>query len=250
MGLQWVILHEIQRVQSQPATDLAVLLSFLGNYSTYMYLTAIMMWWYGEKRGNEIALLLFCTMGLTDLLKAMVHSTRPIGVHGIISKYTESAAGASFPSGHAMVSTVFWEYLARCCKRTWRIVMLFVPIAIGLSRLYLGVHWPIDVVAGWVLGSAIVLLPLPKEALWGGILLILTFTPLVYDTALFGRFVATCWILFTVWPWQKRLGQVRKLMVGTIGFVGLIGLSMFVPRIAWMMPFASGIWVQVVGTMI
>lgn len=250
MGIQWVILHEIQSIQAQPINDIAVLLSFLGNYSTYMYLTALVMWWYGQQQGQKVALLMFLTMGFTDLIKTMVHSTRPIGVPGILSKYTESAAGASFPSGHAMVSTVYYVTIARYVRRIGRILLLFMPLAIGLSRLYLGVHWPIDVLAGWVIGTTIAFLPLSSAVLWPLILLLLTFTPLVQDTVSFGRFVATCWLLFAVWPWENQGHRVRKMVVGTIFFAGLGSLSLVVPYAIWWLPFAAGLLVHLVGKMV
>ncbi len=250
MGLQWVILHEIQRVQAQPISDFAVLLSFLGNYSTYMYLTALVMWWNGQIQGQKLGLLVFATMGFTDIVKTAVHTTRPIGVPGILSKYTESAAGASFPSGHTMVSTVYYVTIARYVRRIWRILLLFVPVAIGMSRLYLGVHWPIDVFAGWVLGITIAFLPLSNAVLWPLILLLLTFTPLVQDTSSFGRFIATCWLLFALWPWPKQGPKVRKLVVGTALFAGLVSLTLVVPYAIWWLPFASGAIVHLVGKMV
>ncbi|HQN64587.1 MAG TPA: phosphatase PAP2 family protein [Methylophilus sp.] len=69
----------------------------------------------------------------------------------------------SFPSGHAMVSTVVYltlcSLLARVVSGFWsKIFVMLVGILlaglVGLSRLYLGVHWPSDVLAGWAAGSA------------------------------------------------------------------------------------------------
>jgi len=70
---------------------------------------------------------------------------------------------ASFPSGHAMVTTVAYLTLAALVIRFFddvrvRIyvagVAILVSILVGLSRIYLGVHWPSDVAAGWALGVA------------------------------------------------------------------------------------------------
>lgn len=73
------------------------------------------------------------------------------------------AYSSSFPSGHAMLSAVTYltlgVLLARAHerRRTKIIVMAYgvtLTVLIGLSRIYLGVHWPTDVMAGWALGAA------------------------------------------------------------------------------------------------
>ena len=70
---------------------------------------------------------------------------------------------ASFPSGHSMLSAVTYltlgALLARV-ERAWRVRIFLVAVAVvltlivGVSRVYLGVHWPTDVLAGWCGGAA------------------------------------------------------------------------------------------------
>lgn len=70
---------------------------------------------------------------------------------------------ASFPSGHAMVSAIAYLTLGVLLTRTHKqrrakiVIMTYATLLIlmiGLSRIYLGVHWPTDVLAGWALGAA------------------------------------------------------------------------------------------------
>jgi undecaprenyl-diphosphatase len=69
--------------------------------------------------------------------------------------------GSSFPSGHAIASSTFFPLLAWVVTRR-RLRLLPVALAlaammvvfVGLGRLYLGLHWPTDILAGWCIGAA------------------------------------------------------------------------------------------------
>ncbi|HEY9210551.1 MAG TPA: phosphatase PAP2 family protein [Methylotenera sp.] len=96
-------------------------------------------------------------VALSSLLKLGFDRPRPDLIPHLTHAYS-----ASFPSGHAMVSAVVYmtlgTLLAREVSGLWsKIFVMSVAIIltglVGLSRLYLGVHWPSDVVAGWAAGA-------------------------------------------------------------------------------------------------
>jgi undecaprenyl-diphosphatase len=94
---------------------------------------------------------------ISELLKSVFHRLRPDLNHLV------HAAGYSFPSGHSMVSFAFYGAVAylllNCLPRTLirrliaGCIVLFV-FFIGISRIYLGVHFPSDVAAGFIAGGA------------------------------------------------------------------------------------------------
>ena len=112
-----------------------------------------------KKRMAALLLLAICGgLLLSTLGKTVFDRPRPDLVPHHAQVYT-----ASFPSGHSMMAAVTYltlgALLARIHKR--RAVKLYflglaalLCIAVGASRVYLGVHWPTDVVAGWAAGAA------------------------------------------------------------------------------------------------
>jgi undecaprenyl-diphosphatase len=99
---------------------------------------------------------------LSNLLKWSYARPRPDLVPAIVQVYS-----ASFPSGHATMSAVTYLALgvllaevhpARRFKLYFISLALVITVAVGLSRIYLGVHYPTDVLAGWCIGAAWALL--------------------------------------------------------------------------------------------
>ncbi len=114
------------------------------------------------ERKFQAALFLLAAIGggtlLSTLLKLGFDRPRPdLVAHGV-ETYT-----ASFPSGHALMSAVTYLTLGALLARVEehrRIKLYFLGLAValtllvGISRIYLGVHWPTDVLAGWSVGAA------------------------------------------------------------------------------------------------
>jgi len=111
------------------------------------------------KQRLEALGLFICLIGeavLNFLFKNLFERSRP-DLFRVVEE-----AGYSFPSGHAMVSVCFYGMLTYLIVRHisswhWRLVVITLTLAliaaIGVSRVYLGVHYPTDVVAGYFAGG-------------------------------------------------------------------------------------------------
>lgn len=108
--------------------------------------------------GVPVAFSTLAAAVMNPLLKNLFHRIRPDILH-----LTE-ATGYSFPSGHAMVSAALYtalllETVSRIRSASKRIAasagLIAAPFLVGLSRLYLGVHYLSDVAGGWILGVLI-----------------------------------------------------------------------------------------------
>jgi undecaprenyl-diphosphatase len=134
----------------------------LGGYAILTFMTVAAIAYLLMARKRHAALLVLVAIGggmlLSTALKWGFERPRPDLVPHGTRIYT-----ASFPSGHAMLSAITYltlgALLARVQQR--RRVKAFLlslavvlTLAVGASRVYLGVHWPSDVLAGWCVGAA------------------------------------------------------------------------------------------------
>jgi membrane-associated phospholipid phosphatase len=152
---QLSMLRGIQAFHTPLLDHLMIGLSWLGTEGMYTLVLPILFWSLNRRLGLRVGYVLLVSMFANAWLKAALLAPRPIGIPGVRSLYTASATGASMPSGHAQGSLTFWWLISRWLNRRWlwcgSLVLVFL---IGLSRLYLGLHWPLDVLVGWLLGLA------------------------------------------------------------------------------------------------
>jgi membrane-associated phospholipid phosphatase len=103
-------------------------------------------------------LVLFSVNGVNGLFKLAFHAPRPYWVSlDVKGLATETSYG--LPSGHAAIASSCWLLMARRLHRTWAVwTAVIVVLLISLSRLFLGVHFPTDVLGGWVVGVGMLVL--------------------------------------------------------------------------------------------
>lgn len=133
-----------------------------GSVVTIVFITASVCAYLMLTERRRIALFVLAAVGggegVSTVLKLFYHRPRPDLVPHGMEVFT-----ASFPSGHAMMSAIAFLTLATLLARIERsrrvsILVLTLGVAmtisVGISRVYLGVHWPSDVLAGWCVGAA------------------------------------------------------------------------------------------------
>ena len=118
-----------------------------------------------SRKGHTALFVLLAVIGgviLSNVLKTGFSRPRPELVPHSVVVFTNS-----FPSGHAMMSAVVYLTLGNLLARTQKqfsikiflmALAAFLTVLVGVSRVYLGVHWPSDVLAGWTLGACWALL--------------------------------------------------------------------------------------------
>ncbi|WP_078552521.1 phosphatase PAP2 family protein [Bacillus alkalicellulosilyticus] len=152
------------------ANFFASIFTFMGNEEFYFLILPLIYWCFSKQVGFRLFYVFLLSMYVNSFLKIHFAVTRPIGTDGITSLYVSSAEVGShyphdsFPSGHAQGSATLWGYLAYVIKRRSFTYFAFALILlISVSRLYTGLHWPIDVVVGILLGLGLVLLSMQLQ---------------------------------------------------------------------------------------
>lgn len=142
-----------------PWLDPLMLFFSEGNKWWSVRLGLLLLWLYLLWRGGQarlFALWLIPLLGvsneISDLLKGWVGRSRP-GVELAIQPLVGSLTSGSFPSAHAMnTAAVLGLALVFFGRRAWG-WLGWLPLLVGFSRVYVGVHYPLDVIAGWAIGG-------------------------------------------------------------------------------------------------
>ena len=143
------------------------ILSFFSMFGEELLLVLIMgivYWCYDKKLGRRVGLTAIMGMIWNTMFKNIALRRRPYFDHEDIQVfrvvepeadiYDIAAQGFSFPSGHSTnAATVFGSLAMNLHKRWVIVVAIVIPLLTGISRVVVGVHYPTDVLAGWLLGA-------------------------------------------------------------------------------------------------
>jgi membrane-associated phospholipid phosphatase len=162
--LHWGVETIVWLQQFSPQLDLPFkALTFLGNEEFFMLILPFVYWSLDRRTGARLAILFLVSAYVNTVAKALVGQPRPFQYDQAVRPLIR-AGGGGFPSGHTQSAVVIWGYLAAAFQRPWLWVAAGALILlIPLSRVYLGVHFPTDLLGGYVIGTALVLFYLRFE---------------------------------------------------------------------------------------
>lgn len=143
----------VQSFSNDALDEVFKAITYLGDKYFFLYVLALILWCFDKEFGYRTTFLLLSTGFINNVLKEIFRVARPIGVKGIRSSIIPPPGGYSFPSGHSQAAASFWMAVMMKARRLWvYMVGSGIIFLVALSRVYLGVHWPTDVMAGIMLG--------------------------------------------------------------------------------------------------
>lgn len=128
----------------------------LGYEEFFILLLPTLYWCIDQMVGLRLGIILMMANVSNTFFKFLFNNPRPYWISDDVRVYSyESSFG--LPSGHAQIAASVWGWLAFEVKKRWfTLVALGLIFLIGVSRLYLGVHFASDVLLGWFLGALLV----------------------------------------------------------------------------------------------
>jgi undecaprenyl-diphosphatase len=160
MDLVWEwgleVIRAVQMMRT-PALDVFFQgVTSLGDETFYLVIFPLLLWSVDFSLGLRFAVALLLSTYVNFTIKDLFGHPRPFELDPLIG--LRDATGYGLPSGHAQLSVVVWGILASAVQRTWAwMVAVVMMLLIGFSRIYLGVHFPTDVFAGWLIGALLLL---------------------------------------------------------------------------------------------
>ena len=136
------------------------IITFLGDETCFMALAVILFWCVSKRRGYFLFAVGFFGIVANQFLKLLFRIPRPWVTDPnftIVESARAAAAGYSFPSGHTQNIVGTMGVIATTTRRRWlQILCVAIAILVPLSRMYLGVHTPLDVGVSFLIAAALV----------------------------------------------------------------------------------------------
>lgn len=156
---QWGInlIIAIQQIHGPVLDNILRGITFLGEEQFYLVLFPLILWCIDYSFGAVLAIFFLFSDFINVMLKDIIQQPRPFELNPSVK--LSQAEGYGMPSGHGQLSVTAWGAIAYRVHKTWFwIAAVVLVLLIGFSRVYLGVHFPTDVLAGWAIGIVLLVI--------------------------------------------------------------------------------------------
>jgi membrane-associated phospholipid phosphatase len=159
---QWGIsvIIAVQKIRSPFFDAFFSFISFFGTLIFYMIFLPFIYWCLNKKTASRIFILFLISSWVNSVMKDLINHPRPYNLNESVK--IGKTGGPGIPSGHAQQSLVVWGSISLWLRnRAFTYFTVFFILLIAFSRIYLGVHFPTDIIGGWILGALILFIIWP-----------------------------------------------------------------------------------------
>lgn len=171
------VLYALESIRVPWLDTVMAAITHLGEETVFMVAALFVFWCVSKRHGYYLLAIGFAGTVLNQFLKLLFRIPRPWVLDSnftIVESARAQATGYSFPSGHSQNAIGTFGGIARFTRRKWvRVAAIVVAVLVPLSRMYLGVHTPLDVGVAAVIAVALVfaLYPLMERSdSWHGVM--------------------------------------------------------------------------------
>ena len=155
------VLYALESIRTPVLDKIMLIISELGGEAPFLIIAIAVFWCIDKRKGYYLMTVGFFGMILNQFLKILCCVPRPWVKDPdftIVEPARAGATGYSFPSGHTQNAVALYGGIARCTgSRLLRVVCIVLAVLIAFSRMYLGVHTPLDVGVSIVIATVLVL---------------------------------------------------------------------------------------------
>ncbi|MDF1596685.1 MAG: phosphatase PAP2 family protein [Acidimicrobiia bacterium] len=129
--------------------------TFLGDEEFYLILLPLVYWSVDRATGVRLMIVTLSSSLVNTVAKTLGGQPRPFTYDDRVVRLVD-ASGYGLPSGHTQSAVVVWGFIATETRRRWVWFLAgLLTLGVGLSRIYLGVHFPTDILGGFILGMLV-----------------------------------------------------------------------------------------------
>ncbi len=153
MNIEIQILQYLEAIRNPVLNFIMETLTMLAESTFILAVITLIYWCLNKKIAIKMSWIVLFNGVLNGMIKNLINKPRPFE-YGIVSPlHLETATSSAFPSGHTQTATAFWgsAIIIFQSKSVW-ILGIVMSIVTAITRVYLGVHWPSDVIGGLLAG--------------------------------------------------------------------------------------------------